>query len=281
MTHHDDGNGLGVLLHRAVDEEPALGFTADQHVARGRRARRVRNALAGLSTVATVAAIALVAVTVRGPGGGDGDAATIGTAAGPLGTGPAATNPLTQQTLVATLQDELGATFRTVTVHERMHMPSGNPALDLYGSIADPTGDTAFFFGMVGVEPDSDGYQPSPGPRLLPDCDGSDFTIGNDGPPEHAYVGTCTSQTLANGTVVIWRSGRTPDGYARSAAILGRPDGSGMFVESTNQAIVDPSTCIENSSGKHCPIAPIMRTDPGVTAQALGDLLVTLEPATR
>ena len=281
MTHHDESGGLGVLLRRAVDVEPALGFTADQLVARGRRARLVRGSLAGLSAVATVSVIALVALTVRGPGGGDGGAATIGTLAAAPGNGPAATTSLSQHNLAATLQDQLGVTFRTVTVHERMRMPSGNPALDLHGSIADPTGDTAFAFGMVGVDDNSDGTHPSPGPRLLPDCNGSDFTIGNDGPPESAYVGTCTARTLANGTVVIWRSGRAPDGYARSAAMLGRPDGSGMFVESTNQAMVDPSTCIENSAGKHCPIAPIVQTDPGVTALALGDLLIALEPATR
>ena len=279
MTHHDDdGSRLAVLLRRAVDDEPAPGFTADQLVARGRRARRVRGSLTGLGTVAAIAVIALVAVTVRGPG--DEATTTTAPAAAP-GTGTTPAPSLTRDTLDATLQDQLGVTFATVHVHERMRMPSGQPALDLSGSIAGQTGDTAFFFGMVGVDNDTDGSHPSPGPRLLPDCNGSDFTIGNDGPPENAYVGTCSSRMLDNGAIVIWRSGRAPGGYARSAAMLGRPDGSGLFVESTNQAIVDPITCIENSSGKHCPIAPIVQTDPGVTAQALGDLLVTLEPATR
>jgi hypothetical protein len=267
MTHDDDGSGLGVLLRKALDDKSTPSFTADQQVARGRRARRVRSSLAGLSTVAAFAVIALVAVTVRGLI--DGNDVTIVTPAAPPSTRSTAMTPVTQDTLAATLEDQLGVTFRTVKVQERMRMPSGNPALDLYGSIADRTGDTAFSFGMVGAEA-----------GRLPNCNSTDFTLGSR-PPENAYVGTCTSRTLANGTVVIWRSGLAPGGYARSSAMLGRPDGSQVFVESTNQAIDDPSSCVENSSGKHCPITPIARKHPGVTAQALGDLLVALEPVTR
>jgi hypothetical protein len=63
--------------------------------------------------------------------------------------------------------------------------------------------------------------------------------------------------------------------------MLGRPDGSLAFAESTNQATVDPHTCIENATGQQCPVAPIVRSDPGVTARALGDLLISLEPLTR
>ena len=114
---------------------------------------------------------------------------------------------MTRDTLDATLQDQLGVTFATVDVHERMRMLSGQPALDLSGSIAGQTGDTAFFFGMVGVDNDTDGSHPSPGPRLLPDCNGSDFTISNDGPPLNDWLGTCTSRSLDNGAIVIWRSG--------------------------------------------------------------------------
>ena len=89
MTHHDDdGSRLSVLLRRAVDDEPAPGFTADQLVARGRRARRVRGSLTGLGTVAAIAVIALVRVTVRGPG--DEATTTTAPAAAPgTGTTPA------------------------------------------------------------------------------------------------------------------------------------------------------------------------------------------------
>ncbi|MGH3463230.1 MAG: hypothetical protein ACRDP9_17360 [Kribbellaceae bacterium] len=278
MMKGDDTRGLTALLQRAVDDEPPSGFSAAEQVRRGRRARRRRTALASVSAVAAVAVVALVAVAVRGLADGATDA-TAGTPA-PT-TGSAGPSELTKDTVAATIEDALGVTFRTVKVQERMKMPSGQPALDLYGAIADPAGDTVFVFGMVGVD---DGPTTPPTgeetARTLPNCKASDFTVGTR-PPQSAYVGTCHSQTLSNGAVVIWRSGHAPGGYARSAAMLGRPDGSEVFVESTNQAIVDPRTCVENGTGKHCPVGAIVRPDPGVTAQALGDLLVSLEPLTR
>lgn len=285
-THGTDG--LAALLQRAVDDEPPSEFSADQQVMRGRRARRGRSALTTVSAAATVTVVSLIAVGVRGLEGGVTDpAAGVPSGASVAVSTPAATSRsaassgLTKDNVAATIENELGTTFRTVTVRERMRMPSGQPALSLYGAIADPAGDTVFIFGMAGRE-----RQPSTPPThertglTLPSCNGSDFTVGSR-PPESAYVGQCHSRTLSNGAVVIWRTGRAPGGYARSAAMLGRPDGSGVFAESTNQATVDPSTCVENATGKHCPVGAIVRPDTGVTAEALGELLIAMEPLTR
>jgi hypothetical protein len=278
-VHGDDTRGLAALLQRAIDDEPPSRFSTAEQARRGRNASRRRTALVGIGAVATVAVFALGAVAALDLHGG-ATRATL--AAASESAGP---SELSKDTVAATIADELGVTFRTVTVQERMKMPSGRPALDLYGALADPTGDTAFVFAMVGADAGPTGEPTTPPTRResaprLPSC-GSDFTVGNDGPPESAYVGTCHWQVLSNGTVVIWRSGRAPGGYARSAAMLGRADSSGVFAESTNQAIVDPRTCVENEFEKHCKVAAIVQPDPGVTAQALGALLTSLEPLTR
>lgn len=283
MIDGDDTRGVATLLHRAVADEPPLGFTVAEQVRRGEVARRRRMAFAGVGALATVA---VLAVGVSGlahwvMGTTASTTVSAATAGSPPATASAEPRVLKKSTVAAVIEDALGVTFRTVKVQERMTMPSGQPALDLYGAVDDPGGDTAFAFGMVGADPRPTAPTTAEEPRRTPTCAGSDFTVGSDGPPESAYVGTCHSRRLSNGAVVIWRSGNAPGGYARSAAMLERPDGSGTFVESTNQAIVDPRTCVEDSTGKHCPVSAIVRPEAGVTAQALGDLLISLEPVTR
>jgi hypothetical protein len=186
---------------------------------------------------------------------------------------PAVPNPVTEDNIAQTVAEQLGIAFRDVNVQTRGRMPSGDHGISLYGAIDDPGGDS-----MLRVFAHT--YDPGGGThRPLPGCD-ADFNT--DGPhPESAYVGDCSVTTLAGGAVLVVRSGVAPGGYARATAQLFRPDWSGLTAESTNQDTVDPKTCVETAHSKECPAAPITRADTGVTAQALGDLLVALEPATR
>jgi hypothetical protein len=262
-------NDVTALLRRALDDEPPAAFVADDLVGRGRRTRRRRRAAAGGCAVALVA---VASAGVVGLAGGDPATTPVPVAAG--STTSEVPERLTAENAERTIEDRLGIVFRDVNVHERMPAPDGAPALTVSGAIADPGGDSAFGFHLTGPD---DGVTK----RWQPTCEGSDFGNPGDRPAEEAYVGTCSTRTLANGAIVLWRSGRAPGGYARSSAMLGRPDGSWLAVEATNQAAVDPATCVESAAGKACPTGAVTRTEPAVTAEALRDLLVALEPATR
>ena len=68
----------------------------------------------------------------------------------------------------------------------------------------------------------------------MPTCaELSDLSSGNgDG-----YYGPCHIRRLADGSILIVRSGRTTSGgFTMAQATLIRPDGSGIFAENTNQA---------------------------------------------
>ncbi len=267
-------NDVTTLLQLAAEDAPPPAFDLDDVVARGRRVHHRRRALAGgglaLALVAGVSAGA-IAVT-RDPG------TNAVTPARPAAEAePGVPDRLTGDNAARTIADLLGVSFREVTVHERDPMPSGAPAVSLSAAIADARGDSSLSFHMMPA-----GTAPAAKPgRMRPTCDGSYFGNPGDGPPDEAYVGTCSTRTLGDGSVLLVRDGRAPGGYARAQAMLVRPDDSGMAVESTNQDTVDPKTCVETAFEKRCPVGPITRTDPGVTGDRLGDLLVALEPASR
>ncbi len=269
-------NDLTALLQRTLDDEPPLGFGVDDLVAGGRRARRRRSAVAGAGSVTALVLVAAALVA------GARDAKDSVAPARPASAGslPAVPDSITKDNRATTVEQQLGVTFRDVTVHERDRMPSGRTSVSLYGAIEDAAGPSAMMLALMRPDAGLAAREKAVHATGVP-CDGYSFGNEGDTPPDAAYTGPCATRTLDGGVFVVERTGRTADGYARVIAMLFRPDGSGLATVVTNQDTVDPSTCVETAYSKNCPMAPITRPAPAVTARQLGDLLTALESATR
>ncbi len=243
----------------------------DALVAAGRRGRRRRRTALLLSGTAA-AAVPVLAWALLG---GSGSPVVVTPAAEPAPTVPA---QVTEDNLAQTVAEQLGITWRIATVHGRNdgRRPADGPTMTVFAAVADPAGDSALSLTSLGWADEQRGRA-----RIVPSC-ASAGPWGHEAlePALDSYTGPCTERTLAKGSVVIARDTRS-GAYARATALLVRPDGSSLMVESTNQAAPDPSLCTEDATGKHCPVPPITRTTTGVSATALSDLLVALEPATR
>ena len=88
----------------------------------------------------------------------------------------------------------------------------------------------------------------------MPSCaELSDLASGNgDG-----YYGPCTIQRLPGGSILIVRSGETKQGHFTMAqATLIRPDGSGVFAEDTNQALVGTRDVVKEKEDRPSPASP-------------------------
>jgi len=263
-------NDVATVLHRALSDEPPLRLDPDDLLALGRRDRRRRRlALATTTAAVVVMASAVTASLQQSPAG------TSPVAVAPGGWGaPAVPDTVTEHNLAEVVAQQLEIEYREVVVHGRDQRAPGLSTMNLSAAVDDPVGDTALTLHFLAANPDK--------PRRgAPHCgDGSSFGNPGEGPAEDTYVGSCNDYTLESGAALEVKDLRS-DAYAKVQAILVRPDGSTILAQSTNQDSVDPKQCVETETGKDCPMGEITRPTTGVSAQALGDLLASLEPATR
>jgi hypothetical protein len=84
--------------------------------------------------------------------------------------------------------------------------------------------------------------------------------------------GPCTIQRLADGSILIVRSGETRQGHFTMAqATLIKPDGSGVFAEDTNQALATVSDQVKDKGepGAKPALPPVVSVNPPVSANTL------------
>jgi hypothetical protein len=90
------------------------------------------------------------------------------------------------------------------------------------------------------------------------------------------YYGPCAIRRLTDGSILIERSGRTASGgFTKAQAVLIRPDGSGVFAEDTNQAMITVRTLPTHQGGHLAKPAlpPGVRVEPAVGAGPLASLV--------
>jgi hypothetical protein len=230
---------IKVHLHDlASSDEPPLGFSATDVITAAHRARRRRRAGAAVAVGAVGAVAAVAALTLPvGPA-----ASPARTSAGALSLtalaktaasrpanahtvpGSARIDGLSAAQVIAATENAVGARLASVQVSTLP--PSGE--LDLGAAVGTAGGP------YVNV-------QVSPAHTLItarPTCaELSDLASGSgDG-----YYGPCSIRRLTDGTLLIARSGHMASRQdAMAEAELIRPDGSGIFAQDTNTALVTP-----------------------------------------
>jgi hypothetical protein len=283
---------IRTVLEEAVSEEPPIGFRPADVLERGRRTRRRRRgaALAALVTGAGVAA-AVVGLTGGGVGsaarspalaGGRADhpklsLAALETAAARASARPAVSG-LTPRTARVTV-DGIAAGRLAGLVQRDAHVRLAQVQVSVLAS-GGPGGQKHPFIDLgAGVAVTGHPYvnvQVTPAGMLItkmPTCaELSDLSSGNgDG-----YYGPCHIRRLADGSILIARSGGTASGgFTMAQATLIRPDGSGIFAEDTNQAWTVPARIAKRGpAGKKLP--PVVRAQPPVGAGVLDQLVRSL-----
>jgi hypothetical protein len=283
---------IRTVLEEAVSEEPPIGFRPADVLERGRRTRRRRRgaALAALVTGAGVTA-AVVGLTVGGAGSAGRSPALAGgrpghpklslaaleTAAARASARPAVSG-LTPRTARVTV-DGIAAGRLAGLVQRDAHVRLAQVQVSVLAS-GGPGGQKHPFIDLgAGVAVTGHPYvnvQVTPAGMLItkmPTCaELSDLSSGNgDG-----YYGPCHIRRLADGSILIARSGATASGgFTMAQATLIRPDGSGIFAEDTNQAWTVPARIAKRGpAGKKLP--PVVRAQPPVGAGVLDQLVRSL-----
>jgi hypothetical protein len=245
---------IKTVLEEAVSQEPPIGFGPADVLERGRRARRRRRgtALAALVTGAGVTAAVAGLTSVSGgtaPGLAGGRAghqrlslAALETAAA-RASGRSAVTGLTPQSAHIKV-DGIAAGRLAGLVQRETGVRLSQANVSVLTS-AGPGGAKHFFIDLgAGIAVKGHPYlnvQVTPAGSLItktPTCaELSDAASGTgDG-----YYGPCHIRRLADGAILIVRSGATKSGgFTMAQATLIRPDGSGIFAEDTNQPWVPP-----------------------------------------
>jgi hypothetical protein len=258
-------------LKATIDDEPPLGFGTADVITAARRARRRRRGryTAVTAGAAAVVTAGLVLALPGGPQAGDAPvrhAAELSLtslsriagkqpAAVPGGSSGARVDGVTAAQVFALFEQDTGAQVTGTQVS--LLRPPGE--LDLAAGVA------------VAGHPYLN-IQVTPRGTMItarPTCaELSDLASGSgDG-----YYGPCTIQRLADGSILIVRSGETKQGHFTMAqATLIKPDGSGVFAEDTNQAVETVSDQVRDKRGpKGKPaLPPIVSVNPPVNASTL------------
>jgi hypothetical protein len=257
-------------IKTAIGEEPPLGFEPADVIAAARRVRRRRRgvyAAAGAGVAAAVAAGTVLAL----PGAGTGTGGTV--------AGRATELSLTSLSHIASKRPSTvsgvssGARVDGVTagdVFTLFSKDTGAGVTAAKGSLLRPPGELDL---AAGLAVDGHPYlniQVAPRGTLstaMPTCSGLSDLASGDG---DGYYGPCTIRRLADGSILVVRSGETKQGhFAMAQATLIRPDGSGVFAEDTNQAMVSTKVAEKSGSrGKPAP-PPVVTGKPPVSAGAL------------
>jgi hypothetical protein len=263
-------------LKAAIGEEPPLGFRPADVIATAHRVRRHRR-----SRYAAGAAGVAVAVTVGTmlalPGSG-----ADGTSAGNPPDGHATELSLTSLSRIAGTQSAAApgvspsARVDGVTAAEVFSLFEQDTGLRLtetQASLLRPPGELDLAAGLAVSGHPYLNIQVTPSRTMstaMPTCaELSDLASGSgDG-----YYGPCAIRRLADGSVLVVRSGETRQGHFTMAqATLIRPDGSGVFAEDTNQALATASGRVvkdKSGPGGKPALPPVVSVNPPVNANTL------------
>lgn len=249
---------IAAVLRTALDEEPPLGFGPADVVSRARKVRGRRRGAAAVAATAAATAAAVTGLVIAGGGPG------VRTSGGSAGLTLAALSQTAARTGGShAARGASGATARnsgraggaTATGSAGpVGVVDGIPASRLAGlvqretgvrlkdvqvSLLRPPGELDMGAGLAVAGEPYLNVQVAPADTMItsmPTCAKlSDLASGNgDG-----YYGPCHIKRLADGSILVVRSGRTATGgYTMAQASLIRPDGSGVFAENTNQTWV-------------------------------------------
>jgi hypothetical protein len=254
-------------IKTAIGAEPPLGFEPADVIASARRVRRRRRGGYAAAT-AGVAAAAVAGTVLALPG------AAPGGASGGHNTGLS----LTALTRIAGKQPPSAIKLSTVilnttrvdgvTAPEVLSLFTKDTGAGLASAQASLLGKPAELDVTAGLATAGHPYlniQVTPAKTLstsMPTCAAlSDLSSGSgDG-----YYGPCTIRRLADGSILVVRSGETRTGHFTMAqASLIRPDGSGVFAEDTNQSL---PAADKGASKLYLP--QVVRVDPPVDANTL------------
>jgi hypothetical protein len=262
-------------IKMAVSDEPPLGFEPGDVIAAARRVRRRRRGMYAAAT-AGVAAAAAAGTVLALPGGGGG--------APPRGTlaGHATEMSLTSLSRIAGKQPAAAsralptARVNGVTAAETYSLfekDTGMRVTAAQASLLRPPGELDLAAGLAVTGHPYLNIQVTPANTMItamPNCaELSDLASGNgDG-----YYGPCSIRRLADGSILIVRSGETRQGHFTMAqATLIRPDGSGVFAEATNQATQSVGDVVKEKEAKaagKAALPPVVSARPPVGANAL------------
>jgi hypothetical protein len=271
-------------IKTAIINEPPLGFEPASVIAAARRVRRRRRA--GYTAATAGLAAAVTAGTVLAlPGGGAGRTPAESTPPGQPArlsltalSRIAGTRPATVPGLRADAARVDGKWVTAAQVFALFEKDTGIKVADTTVSLLQPPGDLDLAAGLAVPGHPYLNIQVTSANTLsttMPACaELSDLASGSgDG-----YYGPCTTQRLADGSILVVRSGETRKGHFTMAqATLIRPDGSGVFAEDTNQAqqtirsIVKAKKAIARGGKPALP--PVVSASPPVSASTLASFV--------
>lgn len=267
-----------MALRAAVEEEPPLGFGASDVVARARAMRRRRR---GLSVVGSVVAVAGVIVVIVGIAGGGAPARQPSTKSPALSVAAferaAATRAISRSAKPGRAVSVAGLNAANLpNLVERDTGVTLSPGASV--TVLQPGGELDLAAGIDVAGKPYLNVQVIPAHGLItaaPTC--AELSNVSSGQGD-GYYGPCRIQRLADGSILVVRSGQTATGgFTMAQALLVHPDGSGIFAEDTNQAWTAPRKLIHRLSpaaGPHSRATVRLTAPPVVRAQPVLDSTV-------
>ena len=268
-------------IKTAIGDEPPLGFEPADVIAAARRVRRRRRGMYAAATAGVAAAVAAGAVLAI-PG------SNAGAPAGGTPDGPGTRLSLTALSRIAGKQVARtpgvlsGARVGGVNAAEVFALfqkDTGAQVITPEASLLRPPGELNLAAGLAVSGHPYLNIQVAPAGAMstaTPTCaELSDLASGSgDG-----YYGPCSIRRLADGSLLVVRSGATRRGHFTMAqATLIRPDGSGVFAEDTNQAMATAPGPVKGKtgSGSKPALPPIVSLDPPVGANTLAAFVLAV-----
>jgi hypothetical protein len=258
-------------IKTAIGEEPPLGFEPADVIAAARRVRRRRGVYAAAS--AGVAAAVAAGTVLALPGAGTGGQVA----------GRATELSLTSLSHIASKRPSTvpgvssGVRVDGVTAGEVFTLfikDTGAKLAFAKASLLRPPGELDLVGGLAAAGYPYLNVQVAPPGTMsttTPTCAELSDAASGDG---DGYYGPCTIRRLADGSILVVRSGETKQGhFAMAQASLIRPDGSGVFAEDTNQAFeaAEQGQVAKDKSepGGKPALPPVVAEKPPVSASTL------------
>jgi hypothetical protein len=266
-------------IKTAIGDEPPLGFGPTDVIAAARGVRRRRRGVYAGVTAGVAAAVAAGTVLALPAGGGGGGGGGGGTRAPGPADGHATGLSLTALSRIAGKPPAgprglPAGQVDGVTAAEAFALFTKDTGMQVTAAQASLLrGDLDLAAGVaVGGHPYLNIQVTGANTMItaMPTCaELSDLASGSgDG-----YYGPCSVRRLADGSILIVRSGETKQGhYTMAQATLIKRDGSGVFVEDTNQTVTTASDQVaakKRAAAGAPPLPSVVRVNPPVGASAL------------
>lgn len=270
------------LLRTAIADEPPMQMTQADVIRRGRAARR--RSRIGLGAAASVGVLGLAAI-----------AATLANVAASAPHHHAGTTTLAQLTATADQHavvavrpaGDSGAHVGGITaaaIPGLVERSTGVDLVDAQVSVLPPTGDLDLAAGLGVAGHPYLNVQVIPAGNVSSVSESCADLSDLSSPDSDGYAGPCSLQHLANGSVLIVRSGQTTTGgYTKAQADLILADGTAILAENTNQAadLGQAKHHLSKVSDKAKAIAPVISDLPPLSSAVMSQLVKDLAAAER